>query len=29
VAARLLRQAWALLTHERDFDANFHLLLAS
>lgn len=28
VAARLLRQAWALLTHERDFDPNFHLSLA-
>ncbi len=28
VAARLLRQAWALLTHERDFDPNFHLKLA-
>ncbi|WP_201987720.1 IS110 family RNA-guided transposase [Hymenobacter rubidus] len=29
VAARLLRQAWALLAHERDFDPNFHLALAS
>lgn len=28
VAARLLRQAWALLTYERDFDPNFHLSLA-
>jgi len=28
VAARLLRQAWALLVHERDFDPNFHLSLA-
>jgi transposase len=28
VAARLLRQAWALLTHERDFDPHFHLSLA-
>lgn len=28
VAARLLRQAWAVLTHERDFDPNFHLSLA-
>ena len=28
VAARLLRQAWAMLTHERDFDPNFHLKLA-
>ncbi|GAA4039597.1 IS110 family transposase [Hymenobacter glaciei] len=28
VAARLLRQAWALLTHERDFDPHFHLALA-
>lgn len=28
VAARLLRQAWALLTHERDFDPVFHLTLA-
>lgn len=27
VAARLLRQAWALLTHERDFDPMFHLKL--
>ena len=27
VAARLLRQAWALLTHERDFDPKFHLAL--
>ena len=29
VAARLLRQAWALLTHERDFDPKFHLSLVS
>ena len=28
VAARLLRQAWALLTHECDFDSNHHLKLA-
>lgn len=28
VAARLLRQAWALLTHERDFDPHLHLSLA-
>lgn len=28
VAARLLRQAWALLTYERDFDRNYHLSLA-
>lgn len=28
VAARLLRQAWALLTHNRDFDPKFHLTLA-
>ncbi len=28
VAARLLRQAWALLIHERDFDPNHHLSLA-
>jgi transposase len=28
VAARLLRQAWALLTHECDFDPNHHLNLA-
>ena len=28
VAARLLRQAWALLTHERDFDPNHHLKFA-
>ena len=29
VAARLLRQAWAVLANEHDFDPNHHLLLAS
>lgn len=29
VAARLLRQAWAVLVHERDFDKTYHLKLVS
>ena len=29
VAARLLRQAWALVVHQRNFDPNFHLSLLS